>query len=110
MQIGMIGLGRMGRNMARRLIRAGHEVVAYHRDAAQARIFADSAGATPASTFEELARALKAPRAVWIMVPAEAVDSVITELTPHLATGDIVIDGGNSRFTDDARRAQELTP
>src|SRR5215203_3400893 len=110
MQIGMIGLGRMGGNMARRLIRAGHDVVAYHREATQARTFAESAGATAATTFEELARALKPPRAVWIMVPAEAVDSVITELIPHLAKGDIIIDGGNSRYTDDARRAQELLP
>jgi 6-phosphogluconate dehydrogenase len=109
MQIGMIGLGRMGGNMARRLIRAEHEVVAFHRDAEQARTFASSAGATPASSFAELAGALKAPRAVWIMVPAEVVDSVIDELVPHLAKGDIIIDGGNSRFTDDTRRATALT-
>ena len=110
MQIGMIGLGRMGGNMARRLIRAGHEVVAFHRDASQAKTFASSAGATPVSNFADLARALKPPRAVWIMVPAEVVDSVIEEVTPHLEKGDIVIDGGNSRYTDDARRAAALAP
>src|SRR5690349_14646764 len=108
MQIAMIGLGRMGGNMARRLIRAGHEVVAYSRDVNQAKTFAASAGATPVSSYAEMAKVLKAPRAIWIMVPAEVVDSVINELTPHLSKGDIIIDGGNSRYSDDARRAKEL--
>src|SRR5262245_7273313 len=109
MQIAMIGLGRMGGNMARRLVRAGHEVVAFNRDANQAKAFAASAGASAASTFEELARMLKPPRAAWIMVPAEVVDSVIDQISPHLSKGDIIIDGGNSRYTDDARRAKALT-
>jgi 6-phosphogluconate dehydrogenase len=108
MQIAMVGLGRMGGNMARRLIRAKHEVVAFNRSAEAARAFATEAGATPATTFEELARHLKPPRVVWIMVPAEVVDSVIDDATPHLSSGDIVIDGGNSRYTDDVRRAKAL--
>jgi 6-phosphogluconate dehydrogenase len=108
MQIAMVGLGRMGGNMARRLIRAKHEVVAFNRSAEAARAFATEAGATPATTFEELASHLKPPRVMWIMVPAEVVDSVIDEATPHLSSGDIVIDGGNSRYTDDVRRAKAL--
>jgi len=108
MQIAMIGLGRMGGNMARRLIRAGNEVVAYSRDANQAKTFASSAGATGVASYAEMATALKAPRAIWIMVPAEVVDSVINEVTPHLSKGDIIIDGGNSRYSDDTRRAAEL--
>jgi 6-phosphogluconate dehydrogenase len=108
MQIAMIGLGRMGGNMARRLIRAKHEVVAFHRSAEAAHAFATAEGATPATTFEELVKLLKPPRVVWIMVPAEVVDSVIDEATPHLASGDIIIDGGNSRYDDDARRAKAL--
>jgi 6-phosphogluconate dehydrogenase len=109
MQIAMVGLGRMGGNMARRLIRAKHEVVAFNRSAEAARAFATEAGATPATTFEELAGHLKPPRVVWIMVPAEVVDSVIDEATPVLSSGDIVIDGGNSRYTDDVRRAKALS-
>jgi 6-phosphogluconate dehydrogenase len=104
----MIGLGRMGGNMARRLIRAGHEVVAFNRDANQAKAFAASAGGSAASTPAELAGMLKPTRAVWIMVPAEVVDSVIDQISPHLSKGDIVIDGGNSRYTDDTRRAKAL--
>jgi 6-phosphogluconate dehydrogenase len=108
MQIGMVGLGRMGGNMARRLIRAGHDIIAFHRSPEAARAFAAAERATPATTFDELARHLTAPRVVWIMVPAEVVDSVIDELLPHLSAGDIVIDGGNSRYDDDVRRAQAL--
>ncbi len=108
MQTGMIGLGRMGGNMARRLIRAGHQVVGYHRLPDQAHEFARSAGTIPATTFQALAAALTLRRTVWIMVPAEAVDSVIDELVPHLTAGDIVIDGGNSRYVDDERRAKQL--
>ncbi|MGQ0734988.1 MAG: phosphogluconate dehydrogenase (NAD(+)-dependent, decarboxylating) [Acidobacteriota bacterium] len=108
MQIGMIGLGRMGGNMARRLIRAGHDVVAFHRSADQARAFAAEAKATPVWTMEDLAAKLTPPRVVWIMVPAEVVDSVIDELAPVLKPGDIVIDGGNSRYQDDVRRAESL--
>jgi 6-phosphogluconate dehydrogenase len=105
----MVGLGRMGANMVRRLIRGGHECVAYDRsrEAVQA-VAAD--GAIGANSFAELAAALEPPRAVWIMVPAAIVDSVIAELRPQLQPGDILIDGGNSHYQDDIRRAEELRP
>ena len=109
MRIGMVGLGRMGANMVRRLIRGGHECVAYDRsrEAVQA-VVAD--GAIGANSLAELVRGLAAPRAVWIMVPAALVDTVIAELRPLLASGDILIDGGNSHYQDDIRRAEELRP
>jgi 6-phosphogluconate dehydrogenase len=105
----MIGLGRMGANMVRRLLKGGHECVAYDRsrEAVQA-VAAD--GAIGANSLAELVRALTAPRALWIMVPAALVDSVIAELRPLLAAGDILIDGGNSHYQDDIRRAEELRP
>jgi 6-phosphogluconate dehydrogenase len=108
MQMGMIGLGRMGANMLRRLVQGGHECVAYDRsDAAVAQ--AAVGGARGARSLAELVRSLKAPRAVWIMVPAAAVDAVIAELRPLLARGDVLIDGGNSNYQDDIRRAAELS-
>ena len=109
MRIGMVGLGRMGANMVRRLLKGGHECVAYDRsrEAVQA-VVAD--GATGANSLAELVRGLSPPRAVWIMVPAALVDTVIAELRPLLASGDILIDGGNSHYQDDIRRAEELRP
>jgi 6-phosphogluconate dehydrogenase len=109
MRIGMIGLGRMGANMVRRLIKAGHECVAYDPkpEAVQA---ATGYGAQGVSSFPDLARALTPPRVVWIMVPAAIVDSVIQQLRPHLTGGDVLIDGGNSNYHDDIRRADELKP
>jgi 6-phosphogluconate dehydrogenase len=109
MQIGMIGLGRMGANMVRRLQQGGHECVAYDpkTEAVQA---VSRDGARGVSTLAELTRALKAPRAVWIMVPAALVDSVLGELRPLLSSGDVVVDGGNSHYRDDIRRAAELKP
>jgi 6-phosphogluconate dehydrogenase len=109
MRIGMVGLGRMGANMVRRLLRGGHQCVAYDRsrEAVQA-VAAD--GAIAANSLKELVGALTAPRAVWIMVPAALVDNVIAQLRPLLAAGDILIDGGNSHYQDDIRRAEELRP
>ena len=107
MQIGMIGLGRMGANMVRRLTRGGHQCVAYDRSA-QALQSVVAYGAQAANSPEELVRALAAPRAIWIMVPAAIVDSVIAQLRPHLVAGDVLIDGGNSNYHDDIRRADEL--
>ena len=107
MQIGMIGLGRMGANMVRRLVQAGHECVAYDHTAANVKSVTAS-GAHGVSTVAELVKALAAPRVVWIMVPAAVVDSVIGELQPLLAAGDVLIDGGNSNYRDDIRRAAEL--
>ncbi|MDB5040543.1 MAG: gnd [Candidatus Eremiobacteraeota bacterium] len=104
MQLGMIGLGRMGANMTTRLVRGGHAVVAYDRDpAAVQRSIGD--GATGASSLAELVGKLAAPRAVWIMVPAgEPTDSTIGELLGLLQAGDVIIDGGNSRWTDSKQR------
>ncbi len=108
MQLAMIGLGRMGGNMVRRLVQGGHQVVVY--DSSADRILAHAAtGATGAKDLPDVARQLVPRRVVWVMVPAGApVDSTIDQLVPHLATGDIVIDGGNSNFSDSLRRAKAL--
>jgi 6-phosphogluconate dehydrogenase len=103
----MVGLGRMGANMSRRLIRAGHTVVAYDRNTDAARaLVAD--GVHAVETLEKMAAALTPPRAVWLMVPAAVVDQAIDEAAVHLAAGDILIDGGNTHFQDDVRRAERL--
>jgi 6-phosphogluconate dehydrogenase len=107
MRIGMIGLGRMGANMVRRLLKGGHECVVYDRsaDAVKASV---AEGARGAASLAELVGGLTAPKALWIMVPAGIVDAVIAGLRPLLQTGDILIDGGNSHYHDDIRRANEL--
>jgi 6-phosphogluconate dehydrogenase len=108
MQLGMIGLGRMGANMVRRLIKNGHQCVAYDRTpAAVAQLTAD--GATGANTVDELISKLQKPRAIWLMVPAGVVDATIATLLPKLDKDDILIDGGNSYYIDDIRRAKELS-
>ena len=107
MQIGMIGLGRMGSNMARRLLKGGHECVVFDASPKAVAAIVDKK-ATVAVTLAELAAKLKRPRAVWLMVPAAVVDQTIAELLPHLDRGDVVIDGGNSYYIDDIRRFQEL--
>ena len=108
MRLAMIGLGRMGMNMARRLLRAGHEVVAYNRTPARTRQLAEE-GAKAAFSLAEVMTLLPRPRLVWIMLPAGAVvDEHIARLADLLAPDDIIIEGGNSRFTDDIRRAGEL--
>lgn len=106
MQLGMIGLGRMGANMVRRLLKAGHECVAYapHAERVQPLL---REGARGARSLQELVASLAAPRIVWLMVPAGAVDGVLEALAPLLAPGDIVVDGGNSYYHDDIRRAIE---
>jgi 6-phosphogluconate dehydrogenase len=109
MQIGMIGLGRMGANMVRRLTRAGHQCVVFDRSpAAVADLVKEKA--VGSSSLEDFASKLDGPRAVWLMVPAAVVDATIASLLPHLKSGDIVIDGGNSFYGDDIRRAKELAP
>ncbi len=110
MQIGMIGLGRMGGNMVRRLMRAGHEVVVYSATAKTRETFAKETGALAASSIEELVSRLKPPRVVWLMVPAAAVDKTLKEVVICVQKGDIIIDGGNSYYIDDIRRAKELAP
>ena len=107
MQIAMIGLGRMGANMVRRLVRRGHDVVAFDASASAVSALA-AEGATPANSLAELVSKMAAPRAVWLMVPAAAVDETIERLVPALQPGDIVIDGGNSHYHDDIRRAKAL--
>jgi 6-phosphogluconate dehydrogenase len=107
MQVGMIGLGRMGAGLVRRLTQGGHQCVVHDRDPAAADGVVNE-GATGAATLEQLVAKLTPPRAVWIMVPAAAVDGVVNDLAPRLANNDVVIDGGNSFYGDDARRAQRL--
>jgi 6-phosphogluconate dehydrogenase len=106
-QLGMIGLGRMGANMARRLIAGSHQCVVFDRSPkAIEELVEDKAIA--ASSLADLDKKLTTPRAIWLMVPAAVVDSTIADLLPLLATGDILIDGGNSYYVDDIRRAKEL--
>ncbi len=107
MQLGMIGLGRMGANMVRRLQRAGHQCVAFDRSAESVKQVA-SEGAIAATSLDDLVKKLQRPRAVWLMVPAAVVDATLQELAGKLDAGDIVIDGGNSYYIDDIRRANEL--
>ena len=107
MQLGMIGLGRMGANMVRRLQKTGHQCVAFDRNAESVKQVAGD-GATAAISLADLVKKLKKPRAVWLMVPAAVVDTTLEELTGKLDAGDIVIDGGNSYYIDDIRRAKEL--
>jgi 6-phosphogluconate dehydrogenase len=110
MELGMIGLGRMGANMTRRLAAAGHRVVVFDsNNAAIDALTKDVSGAIGASSLSDLAARLKAPRAVWIMVPSgEAVDATITALSLSLQQGDILIDGGNSNYRDSIRRAESV--
>ncbi len=107
MRIGMVGLGRMGANMVRRLMRNGHHAVAFDRSPDAVAILVKE-GADGANSFAELARHLATPRIVWLMVPAGVVDATIADLVPHLTAGDTIIDGGNSYYVDDIRRAKEL--
>jgi 6-phosphogluconate dehydrogenase len=109
MQLGMIGLGRMGANMFRRLMRGGHDVVAYDVNPEAVKQL-EREDATGAVSLEDFAEKLAKPRAVWLMVPAAFVDDILGALVPLLERGDVVIDGGNSRYHDDLRRARELEP
>jgi 6-phosphogluconate dehydrogenase len=108
MQLGMIGLGRMGANMVRRLQKDGHQCVVYDRSADSVKQLSGE-GATGSTSIDDFIKKLNKPRAVWLMVPAGVVDATLHELTSKLDVGDIVIDGGNSYYIDDIRRAKELS-
>src|SRR5690606_1382817 len=109
MKIAMIGLGRMGGNMSRRLLKAGHEVVGYNLTEEVTRQLQQEAGLLPATALAEAVAQLEAPRAVWLMLPAgEATESTLDALAGLLAAGDTVIDGGNANFRDSMRRAAKL--
>src|SRR5205807_3274655 len=108
MQLGMIGLGRMGANMVRRLMRGGHECVVFDLSSDNVKQLAGE-GATGSNSLEDFIAKLNPPRAVWIMVPAgDATEETVNDLAAHLDNGDIIIDGGNSYFKDDARRSRSL--
>ncbi len=109
MQLGMIGLGRMGANMVRRLLRGGHECVVFDRSSKAVQDLVGES-AVGASGLRDLADKLAKPRVLWLMVPAASVDATISDLLPHLEAGDTLIDGGNSYYVDDIRRSKELTP
>jgi len=109
MQLGMIGLGRMGANMVRRLIRGGHDCVVFDMSPKAVAELAKEK-ARGASSLEDLAKKLVKPRAVWLMVPAGVVDETIAQVLPSLEPGDVLIDGGNSYYIDDIRRARKLEP
>ncbi len=109
MQIGMVGLGRMGANMVRRLLKGGHQCVVYDLSPKIVQELAKE-NAVGSSTLADFVKQLTKPRAVWLMVPAAAVDKMIADILPHLESDDILIDGGNSYYIDDIRRAKELAP
>jgi 6-phosphogluconate dehydrogenase len=109
MQLGMIGLGRMGANMVRRLQKSGHKCVVFDRGPASVQQLVGE-GSTGSSSLDDFVKKLSKPRAVWLMVPAGVVDATLHDLTSKLERGDIIIDGGNSYYIDDIRRAKELSP
>ncbi|MGO9305336.1 MAG: phosphogluconate dehydrogenase (NAD(+)-dependent, decarboxylating) [Candidatus Korobacteraceae bacterium] len=109
MQLGMVGLGRMGANMVRRLLKAGHTSVVFDMSAKAVQELAAD-GAVGSTSIKDFIGKLQKPRAVWLMIPAAVVDQTIAEIVPHLEAGDILIDGGNSYYIDDIRRAKELAP
>ncbi len=109
MQLGMVGLGRMGANLSRRLMRDGHRVVAYDHTEAHVKQLAGE-GATGAATLEEFVAKLEKPRAAWVMLPASVTGQVVNQLAGMMEPGDTIIDGGNTYYRDDIDRAKQLIP
>ena len=110
MQLGMVGLGRMGANMVKRLVKNGHECTVFDMSAKVVEELAKEKGVTGSASLEDFVGKLARPRAIWLMIPAGYVDDTLGKLVPHLESGDIVIDGGNSYYIDDIRRSKELAP
>ena len=110
MQLGMVGLGRMGANMVRRLVRDGHELVVFDVSADAVNALAQETGATGATSLEDMVSKLQSPRAIWTMVPAAFTDDTIYKLADLVSKGDVLIDGGNSYYRDDISRAEKLEP
>jgi 6-phosphogluconate dehydrogenase len=110
MQLGMVGLGRMGSNMVKRLAAHGHECVVFDRSTKTVDDLAKEAGVSGSTSLQDFVSKLSTPRAIWLMIPAGVVEDTIAEIAPLLETGDILIDGGNSYYIDDIRRAKELAP
>jgi 6-phosphogluconate dehydrogenase len=108
MQLGMVGLGRMGANMVRRLVAHGHECVVFDRSPKVVEDMAKEKSVTGSSTLADMVAKMAKPRAIWLMIPAGVVEETIQEIVPHLEAGDILIDGGNSYYIDDIRRAKQL--
>jgi 6-phosphogluconate dehydrogenase len=110
MQLGMVGLGRMGSNMVRRLVKSGHECVVFDMSPQVVADLAKEDKVTGSSSMQDMVSKLSKPRAIWLMIPAGVVEQAIAQIAPHLESGDILIDGGNSYYVDDIRRAKDLAP
>jgi 6-phosphogluconate dehydrogenase len=109
MQLGMVGLGRMGANMVRRLVAHGHECIVFDMSAKVVDDMAKEKGISGSSSLQDMVSKMAKPRAIWLMIPAGVVEKTIEAIAPHLEAGDILIDGGNSYYIDDIRRAKELS-